>query len=1102
MGCRGARVRGSSAAVIAIAIAAVAPPASGQTPAARDAGPGDAAPPAVDAVSADDEPPPSVESANQRALADAAAMRAVAAKLDALPGDVPTLPEGLAGRFGDTAIERPEVARLIALERRQEAGRRRLEAEALDGSAPPKDAGKAATLAAIAERSRARATLADAEAGWLERTQEAREAKLTGDDERALTLRKAQSQREERDAAEAKRKAQQDQLDARTPAQLAISAAREELESLRGAQAKFEQKLLRRREQLASLAASHVEFLERLHQHATLKAAIEGGGESRVIGVDDPLFHTLSAELAGSRVAALGAILASLHAPPRPPAPGSIQPELLALRSDHPGEIEALLEQREALEIRATALAAESRQTARDELAQHVAETQALTGAMVALLAASPRLRGQLRSLRAETSSEVRGEAIQFFVLFADWARRRLGQLSRIGDYLTDWSHLASMTWMLVKLLLLLALLRWALGQWKDWMQLAVETVGATLSYGQAALLLVRIAESAKHFGPPVLVLGFAIASYSLFADIGGEIEIALALLIAIAAIRVQLRIIEALSDRMATRAIDKERERQLLELEHAGEGNGEDPDSDEPHHDREPELPPPPDPAQSGWKLLAVTWRRLTRYVSIFAILLVITDHTIGRGVFWGLVIRWGWLGAIPLTLFFLRTWRQRIVDELNKRAPGQKGAGPLSRLAKNHSHRFYGVFIVFAAFLVVLGRRSAGFVRDHLSNLDSTRRMLAFLFRRRVQKHAREHGRVLEKPHPLPAEILAQFPTGPVPVEMRPMRPSPLAAITEAYKHWKSEGADGSVALVGANCSGKSTVLNLLPRTLDAEVERLQLTQKITAPELLVKWLAHELGCEGGIRSEGQLVAALRAAPPRVVAIDDCHNLYLRDVGGFEAWNAFVRIINETCDRIFWVLALSQPAWEYLDNIDGDVVYFRVVIEMPAWTETQLRRLILTRMRRARYKVNFSDLLVTRLEGVKVSSQIIRTSQGYFRLLWDYANGNPGLACFFWLRSLVPDAENMSVRVHLFAAPRIEELQALPDDIAFVLTAVVEHHNATATELATITNLSKQICRFAVNFCVERGYLTRDGGRVSLSPLWQQTVYIYLKRKHLLYS
>ena len=1006
----------------------------------------------------------------------------LAAQLEALPSEVARLPAPLADHFGAADLDDPKTAAELAAERARREAVARAEAEALDAAA----AGDP-LLEVTARRARARAELAAAEHRWLTRTREARIAAATSDEERALTLRTRESEREAREARAALARAREAQKQATTPAELALSAAREALETTRAEQAGFERRLLRRRSRLAELEAAHARLLAEIGDPAGIGAAV--AGRERIESVDDPRFHALSSELAAARVAALDAIRATLRDGPEPPAPAAIDEAVVALAPARRSEVEDLVEQHRSLEARAADLAAEARETIALELAHHVGETRALTKTMVDSLAASPALRSQLRSLGAETGSELRGEAVQAVVLFGDWALRRLEQLSSIGESLTDWSALAALAWLLAKLALLLIGLRWALARWPAWIQRLVEAVGATLSYGQAAIFLVRIAESARHFGPPLLVLLAAAAGYQLFADLAGEAELLLALVIAVAAIRLQLRVVESACDRLAVHAADKERERHFLELDDRGE---------EDHRPPEPII----DPSQSGWKLFAITWRRLTRYVSVFTVLLVITDHTVGRGVFWGLVIRWGWLGAIPLTLFFLRTWRQRIIDELDRRAPGQEGAGPLSRLAAGHSKRFYGVFIVFAASLVVLGRRAAALFRDHLTGLDSTRRLLAFLFRRRVQKHAREHGRVLEKPHALPAEILEQFPVGPVPSELRPLRPQALSEIAGAHARWLEDGSDGSVAIVGSTGMGKSTLLELLPAALETGTERVRLDHKITDPAELVHWLARSFGIEGKITSERQLIAALDSGERRVLAIDDCQNMFLRAVGGFEAWSCFCRLVNETNERIFWIVALSREAWDYLSNVGGNMAYVRKVIEMPAWSEIQLRRLILTRMRRAGYRVNFSDLLVTRLENVKVSSQIIRTSQGYFRLLWDYADGNPGLACFFWLRSLVPDPAGKSVRVHLFAAPRIEELQALPDDIAFVLTAVVEHESASAAELATITNLPEPLCRFAVHYGVERGYLEGVGDRVKVSALWQQTVFTYLKRKHLLYS
>ena len=361
-----------------------------------------------------------------------------------------------------------------------------------------------------------------------------------------------------------------------------------------------------------------------------------------------------------------------------------------------------------------------------------------------------------------------------------------------------------------------------------------------------------------------------------------------------------------------------------------------------------------------------------------------------------------------------------------------------------------------------------------------------------------------MLTEQHDLPEDLLAHFPTRPLTKQDRPVRPAFFDEIKSQFERWSNTKSEGSIALVGASGMGKTTVLRMLEAELGEAVMHGRVMTKVTGEKQMVSTLARALGIDGELTTGKEIVAALQSEERRIIALDDCHNLFLRKIGGFRAWEAFTQVVSESCDNVFWVCSFNEAAWEYLNDISDRVGYFRQVVTMPPWTDEDIRRLILTRARRSRYRPNFTDLLVSRVEGVNVSTQIIGTAHGYFRLLWDFTSGNPRLATHFWLRSLVPDVEKRRIRVHLFDSPSVSELEDLSDDIAFVLAGIVEHENVTADELATICNMPEEFCRFALRYLREAGYLWRDKitGRTYLHFHWQQTVIRYLKRKHLLYS
>ncbi|GAB4565045.1 MAG: hypothetical protein Tsb0020_15640 [Haliangiales bacterium] len=1004
--------------------------------------------------------------------------------------------------------------------------------------------------------------LALVEASWsyLGRSQPARRAarELVGESARAIAAAAERAERDVQAAADAEQAARSEQARAASRAEATLSAERARLYYVQQEQGRFEQQVVLAYRQTVvderdSLGAERDDFIRRVEAAV---AAAEDDAEDEAEDDDEralararertraELHDQLRAALARARLVALPEIFGLLTGLAPAPRPGSLRVEVRALPDEYEAGRAELEELRSALSKRARTYEADLRELTQERVRLYYEHITDLYRARVTLWQTLPETRRDMLAspLSERTQAQLWQEVTQAAVGAAYWLNRRGDELGAGLSLLRDYGTLGRALWWIFDIALILFVLRFCLRRWDGWMLRAVELIGTALPVGPWTLFLARLFEFARSFGPALLWL---VAIELVYWQLGGDAEappearILHSVGFWFATFRVQMRLVERITAVLESRTQERARESaefDEVELDHArGDGNARndgasagarDGAGDEARRASGAASAAEDPPTQAAvnaaslprapisWKLVRRVWRLLSGYLGVVLIVRALITVGMGEALVYALFMRIVlWIG-IALAGAYIHIHRKTIAElVVTYLKPGSK----LTQLIASHGHRFYGAALTFVALSIVVITRLTIWARDEVANLDAAKRLLAFMFRRRVEKHAAEHGRVLERVEVLPQDLRAAFPAGALTPSDRPVKTKVLAEIRDAFAAWQEQRVQGSVVIVGARGMGKSTVLSMLESELGAPITSVEVTTKYVESAALIAALGGLLelavpAAQGGeetigpvvFSSEEDLIQAIRDQGPRIMALDGCHNFFLRQVDGFRAWETFTRVVNQTCEQVFWVLGFNDVAWDYLANIAGGVAYFRRVVKMPPWTDEELRRLILTRMRRAGYRSNFTDLLVTNIEGVGTRAQIIRTSRGYFRLLWDFTAGNPRIATHFWLRSLVPDEESRTARVHLFAAPRMQALEALSDDMAFVLTAVVEHENIDVDELAAVSNLSPDFCRFAVDYCCEHGYLVLDPStaRVRLSIHWQQSIIRYLRRRHLLYS
>ncbi|MEZ4267167.1 MAG: hypothetical protein R3F39_12385 [Myxococcota bacterium] len=491
-------------------------------------------------------------------------------------------------------------------------------------------------------------------------------------------------------------------------------------------------------------------------------------------------------------------------------------------------------------------------------------------------------------------------------------------------------------------------------------------------------------------------------------------------------------------------------------------------------------------------------TIRWVARYVLALVFLRHVIAAAIGPGYLWHAVPLLGWLGALPLTYLLLRRWRGPVTERYAARFPGSAMAGYLERRA----NRLGGAFLVAAAAVHLVVAGTSAWVASLALRFDRTRRTLAFLFRRQMEKSATSVGRgprnISELPADLVKVVIAEPPDAPAP-------DAPLEheeAILEAIAKWQAGEAAPGVALVGERGAGKTTWLNRIASvaatTPDTEITYALMEQSLHTAEAVCHALAEALGitCEP---TPDALVEALETGPRRIVLLDHCQNFILRAMNGTHGFDALGDIVRRTSPNVFWVCSFSRYMWSFLLFSTRGQDVFRTVIRLSRWSEEDIGALIDARMSAAGWTAVWDDLLPPRVASADRDFERTRMRERYLRLLWDYSDGNPRAALHFWLRSLVVDGEHQ-VRVRLFDGPSPNELEWLSTESRFLLAAVVLHENLSSDETARVLRISDKHGLAVFEQLLARGVLEFANGRYRLAPLWSRAALRYLTRKNLL--
>jgi len=503
----------------------------------------------------------------------------------------------------------------------------------------------------------------------------------------------------------------------------------------------------------------------------------------------------------------------------------------------------------------------------------------------------------------------------------------------------------------------------------------------------------------------------------------------------------------------------------------------------------------------------MLVSVRLIARFALGIGVYLILSKALLGRGALYGIALNLAWIGAAFIAYQLIQMWREEVAQSYLRLFPN----GRLAAAVRGSSKHLHGLFVALLAFAFVAVRGVWIWLRDIALGFEQTRKALAYLLRRRLERQAERQAGAAPEQTQLPAILVAALTEDDAKPALRLNRYPEQDAVFASIEALARGQRGVLVALVGERGAGKTTWLNVLSErsTPTLPVALFTLEQRLLEPIDLLTRLGRELGFSENL-SEAELIVALLDAPPRAVFIDLAQNVMLRAVGGLACYECLLRIARATVRRVVWVLAFSRWPYEFMQRLHPGQDIYDMTVRMKGWSEHEISDLIELRMKAAGFTADYGDLqldsnLPTRSSVLPLGPDGLpmdgaeRTSDRYHRIVWDYADGNPRVALHFWRHSLLPDGD-ARVKVRLFATPSLALLEATGLRTRFLLAALLQHENLSAAEAARTLRQSEAECESELAGLHAKGVLSVQGGRYRVDSHWNRAVLRFLQRKKLL--
>jgi len=455
------------------------------------------------------------------------------------------------------------------------------------------------------------------------------------------------------------------------------------------------------------------------------------------------------------------------------------------------------------------------------------------------------------------------------------------------------------------------------------------------------------------------------------------------------------------------------------------------------------------------------------------------------------GAIYFWVWrilmLLAIPGLAILLHWWRKEIIERLT--AESHRSAWARRMVARKGLIASYTTAAAGAIFLLVSGLLQS--IIRGMSEFESGRRAVAVLLRRELDRDADKDDR--EDEEPISEELAAQL--------LDPQHDAidkPTRKVLREVEELIEGGRGGAVAVLAERGLGLSTFLRRVSEHFDGKVPIVEFP--IEGVEQFRIALAEKLGIESHQDFATALRPRLDELGIRAIAIDNFQLLPRPRMGGLKGMDEVAALVTPAGDDILWLLAIDRTAWPYITRGRGDRALLQDVVELPAWSESQLQELFDARCEAAGIEPDYRRLVFPRqFDDGERNTLEERNRAGFQRILWDMSGGNPEVAMQLFVKSLrgLPNGR------FVMRMPQPAPVTAVNDarlTTLLVLRVIAQCDLATIDDITASLRVTRPMAMSSIRYALQRGWIEEQNGRYRISWDWFRTVTTVLVRRNLL--